>query len=62
MTVISWQIILINTAIIVGALIIWFGNHYFEERELNEINEQIALNKFNFVEVPVNIRYTDYSL
>jgi hypothetical protein len=28
----------------------------------NEINEQIALNKFNFVEVPVNIRYTDYSL
>jgi hypothetical protein len=28
----------------------------------NEINEQIALNKLNFVEVPVNIRYTDYSL
>ena len=28
----------------------------------NEINEQIALNKLKFVEVPVNIRYTDYSL
>jgi hypothetical protein len=28
----------------------------------NEINEQIALNKLKFVEVPVNIRYTEYSL
>jgi len=28
----------------------------------NEINEQIAIHKLKFVEVPVNIRYTDYSL
>ena len=39
------KIILINIAIIVGSLIIWFGNHYFEERELNEINEQIEEEK-----------------
>ena len=28
----------------------------------NEINEQIALHWLKFIEVPVNIRYTDYSL
>jgi len=33
------------------------GMHY-----ANEINEQIAINKLKFVEVPVDIRYTDYSL
>ena len=33
------------------------GMHY-----ANEINEQIAVNKLKFIEVPVDIRYTDYSL
>lgn len=37
--------ILINIAIIVGALLICAGNAYFEERELNEINEQIEEEK-----------------
>lgn len=33
------------------------GMHY-----ANEINEQIWIHKLNFVEVPVNIRYTEHSL
>ena len=33
------------------------GMHY-----ANEINEQIKKNQLSFIEVPVNIRYTDYSL
>jgi hypothetical protein len=28
----------------------------------NEINEQIKKNKIKYKEIPVNIRYTDYSL
>lgn len=39
------KIILINIAIIIGALFIWFANHYFEERELNEINQKIEEEK-----------------
>ena len=37
--------VLINIAIIVGALIICAGNAYFEERELNEINQKIEEEK-----------------
>ena len=33
------------------------GMHY-----ANELNEQIGIHNLSFVEVPVHIRYTDYSL
>lgn len=37
--------ILINTAIIVVALFIWYANHYLEEKQLLEIEKQIEEEK-----------------